>query len=167
MIGQILKPQGIRGELKVKPMTSDPSRFCVLETVSIKGKPYRIAKARVTGGDVYITLDGVIDRNAAELLRGADIEIERENAVKTEKGEFFIADLIGCALVARRNGALERIGVIDRVESFGAADVFTVSTERGGMSFAFIKALGAEYDENTRTFFVDGDALDTVAVYED
>lgn len=167
IVGQILKPQGIRGELKVKPMTSDPSRFCVLGSVRIKDAMYKITKARIDGGDVYITLDGVTDRNGAELFRGAFIEIDRENAVKLEKGEFFISDLIGCALVAAYAEEKSNVGTIERIESFGAADVFTVKTERGGMSFAFIKALNAEYEAETRTLTVDGRALDTVVVYDD
>ncbi|MDE7464431.1 MAG: hypothetical protein K2M48_05320, partial [Clostridiales bacterium] len=80
-VGQILKPQGIRGEVKVK--TSDPSRFCVLKSVEINGKQYRITSARASGNDAYIKLEGVNDRNAAEELRGATLKIETESVKAT------------------------------------------------------------------------------------
>ena len=150
-------------------MTDDPSRFCVLKSVFTCGRELRIASARVSGGDVYVKFMGIDDRNAAERLRGAFIEISRDDAVGLADGEFFIADLIGSTLVARENdGAETRIGKIVSVESFGAADVFSVKCEDGaGMTFAFVKALGAMFDADSKLLSVDGAKLAEVAVYED
>lgn len=166
-VGQITKPQGVRGEVKVRPLTDDPSRFCVLKTVTIDSRSYKIASARVGGADVYIKLVGVDDRNAAELLRGKYLTIDRAAAKSLDDGEFFIADLVGATLVARGETDVV-IGTVDNVQSFGAADVFSVRCkDGGGMSFAFVKALAARYDGNTNTLSVDKSALDGVAVYDD
>lgn len=164
-VGKITKPQGIRGEVKVMPMTDDPSRFCVLKSVTVDNRAYRISSARVSGGDVFLKLDGVNDRNAAEALRGKLLSIDRALAKPLSDGEFFIADLIG-AKIAPRGG--EAIGTVREINSFGAADVFSVECVSGKtMSFAFTKAICAEYSDCENILYVDGKALDEVAVYDD
>ncbi|MCH5162526.1 MAG: 16S rRNA processing protein RimM [Clostridiales bacterium] len=162
-VGQIVKPQGIRGEVKVK--TSDPSRFCVLKSVEVNGKPYRITGARVSGADAFIKLEGVDDRNAAEALRGAMLKIDRAAAAPLDAGEFYVADLIGAQLVARDGEVTEKVGTITKVDSFGAADVFTVEGEKS-LSFPFLKALNPEFSESEKTLYVDKKKLSEVSVYE-
>ena len=162
-VGQILKPQGVRGEVKVKPLTDDPSRFCVLKSVYACGKRMLIEKARVGGRDVYIKFVGIDDRNAAEGLRGAFMEIERDDAVTPAADEFFISELIGAALFARGDGGETQIGVIRAVDSFGAAEC----ADGAEMTFAFVKALDAAFDGERKRLSVDGARLAEVAVYED
>ena len=166
-VGQITKPQGVRGEVKVRPMTNDPSRFCVLKSAYIEGRLFKLSAVRVSGDDVFLRLSGIDDRNAAELLRGKYIQIDRAAAVALEDGEFFIDDLVGAMLVAREGENTQRIGVIQSVQSFGAADVFTVQTVRGEMTFAFVKALNAEFHEKANELYVDSDRLKEVAVYDE
>ncbi|MDE5562042.1 MAG: ribosome maturation factor RimM [Clostridiales bacterium] len=166
-VGQITKPQGVRGEVKVRPMTNDPSRFYVLKAVYIDNAMYKLSAVRVSGGDVYLKLAGIDDRNAAETLRNKYVQIDRAAAVALDEGEFFIDDVVGATLVAKNADGSQSIGIVKSVQSFGAADVFTVTTERGEMTFAFIKALAAEYDDSKRVLTVDGDKLKEVAVYDE
>lgn len=167
-IGQIVKPQGVRGEVKVKALTDDASRFSVLKTVYVGNKIMRIASVRIAMGDAYIKFDDVISRDDAEKLRDCFICIERDEAVKLSKGEFFVADLIGAELISRSSDSNTSIGKITRVDSFGAADVISVDCDNGkSMSFAFVKELAAEYSLQDRAFFVDASKLAEVAVYED
>lgn len=164
-VGKIVKPQGIRGEVKV--MTSDPSRFCVLKTVDIDGKKYKISSARVSGDAAYVKLDGVDDRNKAEELRGKTLKVEKTEIAPLDKGEFYVADLVGARLVAIDGKTRTEMGNVARVDSFGAADVFTVEGKDKSFSFPFVKALAAEFDESEKTLRVDGKRLSEVAVYED
>ena len=167
-IGRILKPQGIRGEVKVDPLTDDSSRFCVLKSVSVGNE--RIQSVRLSESDkfVYIKFVGVDDRNAAELLRGRFVSVDRASAVPLDAGEFFISDLIGASLAARYDDAEKRIGTVTAVDSFGAADVISVECADGkDMSFAFLRSLEPLFDEANKVFSVDGKKLDEVAVYED
>lgn len=157
----------MRGEVKVRAMTNDPSRFCVLKSVYIESRVYKLNAVRVSGNDVFLKLSGVDDRNAAELLRGKFVTIDRAVAVALDDGEFFIDDVVGATLVAKTADSSQNIGVIKSVQSFGAADVFTVQTEKGEMTFAFIKVLNAEYDEKSNVLTVDGDRLKEVAVYDE
>ena len=148
-------------------MTNDPSRFYVLKSAYIDGRLFKLSSVRVSGDDVFVKLNGIEDRNAAETLRGKYIEIDRAAAVALDDGEFFIDDLVGATLVARTAEKSQRVGVIQSVQSFGAADVITVETERGEMTFAFVKSLNAEYDEEANELSVDGDKLKEVAVYDE
>lgn len=167
-IGQILRPQGIRGEVKVKPLTDDPSRFRMLKTVYIDGKQMRLASVRISNADVFIKFIGVDDRNAAELLRDKFIAIDRAVAAPLDDDEYYIADLSGATLMVRDGDGAVEVGVITRIESFGAADVFTVEQRDGkAFSFAFVKALKPIFDFDKKTLTVDKAKLDEVAVYED
>lgn len=167
-IGQISKPQGVRGEVKVNPLTDDPSRFCVLKIMRVGNRDLRVENVRVANGDVFVKFVGFDDRNAAESLRGEMISVDRAAAVPLSDGEFFVADILGSCLVARNGGAAEKIGKIVNVDSFGAADVFSVELADGrSMTFAFVKALEPRFDAQKKTLFVDKDRLAEVAVYED
>ena len=82
VIGEVIKPQGILGEVKVKPYTDDVSRFQSLKEVYVCGETYRVLNARIAQDAVYLSLSGVPDRNAAERLRGKFLEVKRENAAQ-------------------------------------------------------------------------------------
>ena len=102
-LGQVLKPQGIRGEIKLRPYTDDLERFGALSHVFLKnGKNYEkreVQSARVYKEFAFLKLEGTEDRNAAELLRGKKIYIDRENAAPLEDGACYIADLIGLRIL--------------------------------------------------------------------
>ena len=104
IVGTILKPQGIRGELKVKPYTDSPEDFKEFKNLYLDGEKRRVLSVRVGDGMVFLGLSGVPDRNAAELLRGKNLELDRDEAPEPEEGRYYIVDLLGLAVVTRRGG---------------------------------------------------------------
>ena len=81
VIGEVLKPQGIRGELKVKAYTDAPEDIKKFGVVYIDGVEYKILSFRTDGsGAAYLGLRGIPDRNAAELMRGKRLEGDRDDA---------------------------------------------------------------------------------------
>ena len=162
-IGEIVKAQGLRGVVKVRPMTDDLVRFGRLTSVLIGGVPFRLRSANVRGDFVYLSFDGVNDRNAAEVIVGKSIEIDRSQAKKLEEGEYFAVDLIGCKLFLTGG---EYIGQVVRIDNFGSADVFTVKGERT-VRFPFLKRLALNYDEKEKTISVDKEKFEEVSCYED
>ena len=72
MLGTIVKPQGVRGEVKLRQETGDPERFYSLEQVFLRQgdayEPIRVLSARVSGVEAFLTLEGVEDREAADAL---------------------------------------------------------------------------------------------------
>jgi 16S rRNA processing protein RimM len=104
---------------------------------------------------------GVTDRDKAESLVGLPVKIDRIHAVATGEDEYFIADLVGCTLVAGD----EELGEITDVHQHGAADVIEVALKDGGsMLFPFLRSLGLSVDTAAKRVYVDADALKNVAV---
>ncbi len=127
IIGKVLGAHGIRGELKVQPLTDDPGRFYDLDTVYLekngKKQAYDIDLVRMHKGNVLLTLDGINDRNASEKTIGAFVRIDREDAVDLDEDEYFIEDLIGMMVyneqgdqIGKVKGIIQTSGTVDTVE---------------------------------------------------
>ena len=131
-IGEIVNVHGVKGALKVLPLTDNPIRFCSLTEVELvpkrrsggSPKTYKVLSAVPSGNMVLLRLYGIDDRNKAELLRGMFLEIPREKAVKLPKDTYFIGDLIGCS-VKEEDGAL--LGTLTEVQSTGANDIYEIT----------------------------------------
>lgn len=163
-IGEILRPQGIKGEIKVKPLTDEPERFKKLRVVYIDEKPYRLSGVRSDAAAVFLRMQGVDDRNAAEALRGKHIKIDKVNAVACEENEFYISDVVGCDVVDD-DGCV--MGVITDILKYGAADVICCKGERGEFRFPFLNRVVQRVDVDGKKFFVVRKLLDEVCVYDD
>ena len=166
LLGEIVRPQGIRGEVKVRHATDDPRRFETLETVYRKqGEEYlpvKVLLASVRKDDVFLLLEGVGDRNAAEALRGTELYVDRAHARELNEGEVFIADLLGAPV---EDSTGRKLGTVKDVYPAGGADVMVVSTAKGELSLPMLArvllTLSAE------RVVLDADVLGEVALYED
>ncbi|MDO4289201.1 MAG: ribosome maturation factor RimM [Eubacterium sp.] len=127
IIGKVLGAHGIRGELKVQPLTDDPGRFYDLDGVYLekggKRQAYNIELVRLHKGNVLLTLEGIADRNASEKAAAAMVCIDREDAVDLEEDEYFIEDLIGMTVldeggqvVGKVKNIIQTSGTVDTVE---------------------------------------------------
>ena len=163
-IGLIVKPQGIKGELKVQPLTDDINRFKNLKEVLIDDKNYRVGSAKIGGNTVFLSLFGINDRNTAETFRGKFLCVKRENAVALEEGRYFISDIIGCKVITDENVCVGEI-----VDVFSSrTDVLTVKCENGRiMRFPFLKDLVKSVDVLGKEFIVFAKRLSEVSCYED
>lgn len=164
VIGEILKPQGIKGELKVKPLTDDADRFGELREVYIGGELKKVLAVRIAPDFVYIALSGIPDRNAAELYRGKMLEVDREDAVELEEGQYFIVDVVGCEVF---DDSGVKIGEVADIRQ-AARDIYTVRTPDGrDVMFPLLKDLVIEMDVRGKRITLSGKRLKEVAVYED
>ena len=168
-IGEIVKPQGIRGEVKLRAMTSDMDRYARLETVYLKqGKDYvprRVLKGRSYDGFAFLVLEGVNDRNQAELLRGTEVYVDREHAVELEEDENFICDLEGLeAFDTQGNpiGTLREVLTPNQI-----CDVYVFDTPRGEMMIPALRRVVREVDLDAEKIILDENVLPEVAVWED
>ncbi len=166
MIGQIVKPQGVRGEVKVAPATDDPERFCELPHVYLdeKGeKQLKVLSGRVREGYAFLTLEGISDRDQAEGLRNVFLYIDRENAVKLPEGRYYISDLIGMDVKDEAGNAL---GKLTDVFQAGGNDVYEV---RGNRVFRFpaLKRALVSVDVENAVMVLDASELSRIAVYDD
>ena len=167
MLGTIVKPQGVRGEVKLRQETGDPERFYSLEQVFLRRgdayEPIRVLGARVSGMEVFLTLEGVEDREAAEALRDRDVYIDRAHARALEENEVFIADLMGISAV---DTAGKTVGTLREVLQNRGTDVLVFDTPRGSMMAPFLKRLVREVDVAAGRMVLDADVLPEVALYE-
>lgn len=136
-VGLFLKPQGIRGEVKVMPYTDSPATFRSFRRIFAGGAEYRVLSVRTDGEFVYLALKGIPDRNAAETLRGKTVEILREEAPVPAEGSYYIADLIGSEVVTEEG---EKLGTLKDVTP-AATDVYTLDTGASEVLFAAAKGV--------------------------
>ncbi|MBE5796294.1 MAG: 16S rRNA processing protein RimM [Clostridiales bacterium] len=168
MIGEVLKPQGIRGEVKVKPFSANHDDFRRWKTLYIrKGEGYEAIKAkcsRVHDGFVYVTLGECASMEDAEKLRGVQLWIDRAHANQLEEDEVYISDLIGCEGVDEEG---KSIGVLSDVLQHGVVDVYVFKQKSRSVMAPALKAVFPAVDVAAKRISVVRERLDEVAVWED
>ena len=116
VIAEVLKPQGIRGELKIKTFTDFPEDVKAFKMVYIDDIAYKILSFRVgTDGAAYIGLRGIPDRNAAELFRGKLLKGDRDDAPALNDGQYYIVDIIGLSCETEDG---EVLGIVKDISNF-------------------------------------------------
>lgn len=159
-VATVLKPQGIRGELKVKVHLDSAEDLKYIKKVYISGEEYAILNVRAAGEFAFIALRGIADRNAAETFRGKEIEALREDCPPLPEDRYYIGDLIGCKVITvSGSGIGEVIGVTP-----ARTDIFTLSTPGGEVSFAAAEGVITEVDLKNRKIIVDKKRFKEVSV---
>ena len=160
VVATIVKPQGIRGEVKVKVFLDDAEDLKEITRVYISGEQYTVLNVRGSGDIAYMALRGVADRNAAELLRGRDIEAKREDCPALPEGRYYIGDLVGCKVITSSG---EDIGEVVSVTP-ARTDIYTLSTPKGEVSFAAAEGVILEVDTSGKIITVDKKRYKEVSV---
>ena len=162
VIGEVLKPQGIRGELKVKTYTDAPEDVKAFGTVYIEDKPYKILSFRVgNDGAAYMGLRGIPDRNAAELFRGKKLEGDRDDAPELEEGQYYIVDVIGLSCETEEG---EVLGIVKDVKNL-SSDVYTIEKAGKSILFPAVKGVIVQVDLSNKKLVVNKAVFDEIAVY--
>lgn len=167
-VGWVLKPQGIKGEIKVKPLTDDITRFDDLDEVYLKhGQDYfpvKIIDRKYRKDFVYLILEGYSDRNQAEKLREQYLWIPRDMARVLPQGTYFIADIIGCIV---RTSEGQELGHIDQVLQTGSNDVYLVKGSKGQILIPALKKVVLQIDIYNKAIEVDAGELEGLLPDED
>lgn len=128
-VGIITSAHGIKGEVNVFPTTDDVNRFKKLKTVyyadKTEVKELSIAQVKFFKNMVILKFKEISDRNEAEKMKKVSIYVDRAHAVKLEKDEYFIADLMG--LTVKEDGTDTVIGELTDVLQTGANDVYEIT----------------------------------------
>ena len=162
VIAEVLKPQGIRGEIKVKTFTDAPENVKAFKTVYIDGNAYKILSFRVgNDGAAYLGLRGVPDRNAAELLRGKTIEGERDDGPILDEGQYYIVDILGLSCETEEG---EILGTVTDISNF-SSDIYTIEKAGKKILFPAVKGVIKRVDLDNKKLIVDKAVFDEIAVY--
>lgn len=147
LIGKIVAPQGIRGEVRVQSFADKPTDFKTLSVVSnrFSSADFQFVRAVPNSNVVIAKIRGVDDRNVAETLRGTELFVER-SALPDLQSEnvFYQADLIGFEVV-RDN---KNIGTVVGFQNFGAGDI--IEMDDGSM----VSFVGATVDMENKFIYV-------------
>lgn len=150
-VGVITSTHGVRGEVKVFPTTDDPERFKKLKQVILDtGKEkmdLEIEGVKFFKNMVILKFKGIDNINDVERYRQKGLFVTRDHAVKLNKDEYFIADLIGLQVISDEG---EDLGVISDVLQTGANDVYVIEKdENDDLLIPAIKECVREVDVET------------------
>jgi 16S rRNA processing protein RimM len=114
-VGKVVKPHGIKGELKVYPFSGRPDdflgypRLILVEPGHGPARAYAVEQTRILGSLVILQLAGLSDRNMAETLRGWEVRIAREMLPVPGPGIFYWHELVGLPVITDDGQELGRI----------------------------------------------------------
>lgn len=132
-VGAITQTHGIRGEVKVFPLTDDVSRFkkgiSLILDLGREKRDLEVESVKFFKQYVILKFKGYDNINEIEKFVKKNLYVTRENAVKLKKDEYFIADLIDMT-VTKEDGT--ELGSISDVLQTGANDVYVVALADGG-----------------------------------
>ena len=130
LVGHVLDAWRLDGSIKVAPYSSDAGALLGAREwwFDVRGaiRPFDVVGAKVHGSTVTARLVGIVDRNAAEALKGARISVQRRAFPVTDAGEYYWVDLIGLAVV---NEAGESFGTVAELMETGAHQNLVVRME--------------------------------------
>lgn len=138
-IAHIVDAHSLNGRLKIAVTSDNPERFNVGNTVYIEREnsqsEYKITEFKPVKGRVALLgLNGILDRTAAEVLKGANIFIAKKEAERTREqladDSFYYYDIIGCDIFM--NG--KKFAVVTDIMEAGSGNILVIRTN-GGKSF--------------------------------
>lgn len=125
VIGKIVAPHGVRGDIRILPLTEKPEQFLELDYLLLRdGRRLTLKHARFHKRMVLAATEEITSMNEAELLRGQEVLINAEDLPELEEGQFYVADLIGLP-VYDEQGA--QIGTFKDALSTGSNDVYVIA----------------------------------------
>jgi len=128
VVGRVVAPWGVKGEVKVEVMTDFPDRFSPGEEVHINGCPMRIEKSRWHKWRAIIKLGTVDSVEAAEKLRGRWLEIPSSKLRPLPQDQYYQFQLIGLEVLTTEG---QHLGRIADILPTGSNDVYLVQGELG------------------------------------
>ncbi len=136
-LARILRARGLRGEVAAEILTDFPERLPNLREVWLadgRGAPRRIGVERCwltpsRGGQAIFQFEGVESVEAAEKLRGAEVQVPLDQRARLSDGQHYVSDLVECEVWEL--GATAAMGLVENVEFPGGVPLLSVRTPEG------------------------------------
>ncbi|HOJ76738.1 MAG TPA: ribosome maturation factor RimM [Bacillota bacterium] len=155
-VGEILKAQGIKGEVKVVPLTDDPRRFGKLKRLFLQTndgvQELTVESYRLFRQFVLVKFKGIDDMNAANQIGRGLLLIPREERVKLPPGRYFYDQIEGLS-VFTTDGQL--LGTVSKILNTGSNDVYVVTDNSREILIPALKTVVKEINLNTGTMVVE------------
>lgn len=165
VIGKILKPQALKGEVRVGPITRDATQFLTYKYLYVgpELEKYDIDYCRIQDGFVIVKFSKIVDANMAESLRNFMLYIDRSQLATLEDGEYFIKDLLDCEVLDELGFSY---GKIIAVDEFSSVNTITTKKEENEFLFPFLDQVVVDVDIEVKKVFVKKEKLMEVLVDE-
>ncbi len=129
IIGKIVAPHGVRGDIRILPLTEKPEQFLKLNYLLLdNGQQLRIVNVRFHKKMILASAEEITSMNEAELLRGKNVSIFSEDLPPLEEGRFYVSDLLGLK-VSLEDG--KDLGRLKDIISTGNNDVYVIEVPGG------------------------------------
>ncbi len=131
---------GIKGEIKLIVYSDNPQKIENYSLFNAKGEKIKItisnkgksAIGSSSGNPIIIAkVEGINDRNAAELLRGQEFFVARSELEELDENEFYYSDLIGMDVIDMNS---KKIGKVTNVMEFGAGGIIEINFSENNSS---------------------------------
>jgi 16S rRNA processing protein RimM len=130
LVGHVVDAWRLDGSVKVAPYSNDAGALLAARSwwLDVRGavREFDVHAAKSHGSHVTASLVGIVDRDAAEKLKGARISVQRRSFPVTDDDEYYWVDLIGLAV---QNEAGEALGAVADLIDNGAHQVLVVREE--------------------------------------
>ena len=128
-IGQIVAPHGVRGDLRIMPLTYNTAIFGKMAYLLLPdGRKLTVLRARPHKNLILVTTREVRTVEDAEALRGQRVSVRRADMPELPEGEYYVGDLLGMDVV-REDGS--SVGTFHDVLKTGSADVYVIKPPQG------------------------------------
>lgn len=133
ILGEIIKPHGIKGYVKVISHAESPKSFTRAEALYVRprngrDRAYKVEDISGKGNKVIIKFSGIDTRQDAETLVGSVVFVSRKELPDTDDGEYYWHDLIGMEV---HDSSGKYLGVIKKIIQTGSNDVYVVQGDMG------------------------------------
>lgn len=135
-VGRIVGPHGVKGEVRILPLSDFPERFSEPRDVLLTRSGEVVTQVRVEGarphkGFLIARVEGVNSRDAALALKGCLIEVAKAHLPELPDGRHYVFDVVGLPVYNEAGGLLGKVGQVITLPR-GANDVYVVVPEEGG-----------------------------------
>ena len=170
-LGAVSEAQGLQGQVKVRPHSSDPVTLLSSKAVWLSLIPrrdgvsastelasltqYKVKSAKMHSGNVVMALEGISDRVQALALKGARILVTRDTFPKADGDSYYWVDLIGCQVINLQG---ELLGTVIDFNEHGAHGVIVIgdaSTSAVKQLVPFVKEVVINVDLVAKTITLD------------
>ena len=128
VIGRVGAAHGIRGELRIIPLTDFPERFAALREVMVGDELLHIESVKPQGKNFLMRFREYAVREDAQRLTGRLLTVARAEAAPLDEGEYYVFDIVGLTVYDEEDNEL---GTVENVLRTGSNDVYAVRSEDG------------------------------------
>ena len=160
-VAKVLKPQGLKGEIKVEMLSRDSAFWQRVGNVYIDNIEYKIVARRYYKSFLYLKLDQINSIDQAEMIRQKFIFAKEEDVRSDDGDSYLISDLENCKLYDKQGSF---VGEIVGVEKYGSADIINIKRHGVDYSFPYLKHIFLDVDIRSKKIVVDIKKLQEVII---